>query len=166
MRRVFGLNQNDNIEIKSPSSPPSELVPQRAVSPPPVFPRSDPRRRNSGASASRPADPRQSRMSAEMGMGMGMGYGRSMGMGQGSVCPPTPRTEDFDEPLMADTDLRMQSQFGRQHAPWENPGNRGRGLLPHPDSSWMPHAASAYGQASNVQRHPYHQHRSYTPPPT
>ncbi len=122
---------------------------------PPVAVRSDPRRRNSNSSlSSRPADPRQSRI----GMGMGMGAGPGL-------CPPTPRMDDFEDRSLADTDLRMQAQFGRQQGPWDNLNNR-RGLLPTPDPSWMPNIATSFGRAAHMQPHSYHQQRSYTPPPT
>lgn len=161
LRHIFGPSQSDVAPIGSefphsdtPLSPPSDLLPQNNVTPTPVNPRPDPRRRNSSSGANRPADPRQSRI----GIGPGMA---SM------MCPSTPRIDEFDEPQMADTDLRMQGQFGRQQATWDNV-HRNRGLLPHPEASWMPNSASAFGRMGHGQPHQhqsYHQQRSYTPPP-
>ncbi|XP_052127034.1 zinc finger CCCH domain-containing protein 4 isoform X3 [Frankliniella occidentalis] len=151
LQRWFGMVQPDNATSSTPSSPPIESSLQTSVPLTPLAARSDPRRRNSNSSLpTRPADPRQSRM----------GIGTASGL-----CPPTPRVDDFDDHPVADTDLRMQAQFGRQQGQWDNTNNR-RGLLPHPDSSWMPNPAASFGRATHMQPHSYHQQRSYTPPPT
>ena len=139
------MNQSESNATNTPTSPTPETSPQTITSSTSSNARSDPRRRNSNSSMSRPADPRQSRT----------GIGAAT-----STCPPTPRTDDYDEPTMVDTDLRMQAVYGRRQSQWENVPSRGRGLLPHPD-------LTSYGsRLPQAQPNPYHQQRSYTPPPT
>lgn len=149
LRKVFGLSQTEASTSNTPASPPAETSPLNNIVTAPVVAPSDPRRRNSNSSMTRRVDPRQSRGAAS------------------TTCPPTPRMDEFDEPTAADTDLRMQAQFGRQ-APWETIAHRGRGLLPHPNDSnnWMPNASSSFGRVSHMPQHSYQHQRSYTPPPT
>ncbi|XP_034254437.1 zinc finger CCCH domain-containing protein 13 isoform X3 [Thrips palmi] len=149
LRKVFGLSQSEANTSTTPASPPAETSPHSSIIAAPVAAPSDPRRRNSNSSVPRRVDPRQARVGAT------------------ATCPPTPRMDDFDEPTVTDTDLRMHHQFGRQGS-WDNMTQRGRGLLPHPNDSnnWMPNASSSFGRVPHMPQHSYQHQRSYTPPPT